>query len=156
MIVINTNGRHASDLHLQTSSGVQTVQPVLWSMHFQEHITPILMPAPLGAVEARILRKCMPPVSTPSTPAPTPASLPDLLQLYSPSRPLHPTTDTRLPQLPPCRCKMEGGRAFPHSGPSVWNSLPVHVGNVAINDTFVSAVKPYPSTPNFLNHSIRV
>ena len=90
------------------------------------------------------------------TPSPTPANLPDLLQLYSPSRPLHPTTDTRLPQPPPCRCKAKGGRAFPHSGPSVWNSLPVHVGNVAITHTSKTAVRPYPSTPNFLSSLIRV
>ena len=86
----------------------------------------------------------------------TSANLPDLPHLCSPSRPLHPTTDTRLPQLPPCRYRMKGGRALPHSGPSVWNPLPAHVGNVPITDTFKSAVRPYPSTPNFLNSSIRV
>ena len=82
------------------------------------------------------------PVSTPSSPPTIPANLPDLLHLYSPSRPLHPTTDTCLPQLPPCRYKMKGGRAFPHSGPSVWNSLPAHVEDATTTDTFKSALRP--------------
>ena len=42
---------------------------------------------------------------------------------------------------------MKGDYALPPSGPSVWNSLPVHVGNATATDTFKSAVRPYHSTP---------
>ena len=67
--------------------------------------------------------------------SPTPAHLPDLLHLYSPSRSLHSSTNTRLLQPPLCRCKVKGGRALLHSDQSVWNTLPVHVGNVTTTDT---------------------
>ena len=117
------------------------------------HITPILSQLRWRQPKLEFPENACPCLNTTTSP-PSPANLPDLLHLCSPSRPLHPTTDTYLPQLPPCRYKMKGGRTPPHSGPSVWNPLSVYVGNVATTDTFKSAVKPYPSTPNSLSLSL--
>ena len=71
----------------------------------------------------------------------TPAYLSDLLHLYSPSRSLRSSADTCLLKLPPYKCKTKGDRAFSYSGPSVWNSLPLHIRNDMTLDTFKSALK---------------
>ena len=86
------------------------------------------------------------PVSTPSPPPLLLISLTSYscTHLLDHSTPV-PTPASCNPQL--CRCKMKGDYALPPSGPSVWNSLPVHVGNATAIDTFQSAVRPYHSTP---------
>ena len=79
----------------------------------------------------------------------TPAYLSDLLHLYSPSRSLHSGADTCLLKLPLYKCKMKGDRAFSYSGPSVWNSLPLHIKNAMTIATFISPLsnsKPISST----------
>ena len=73
----------------------------------------------------------------------TPAYLSDLLQLYSPSRSLRSSADTHLFKIPLYTCKTKGDRAFSYFGPSVWNSLPLHIRNAATIDTFKSALKTY-------------
>ena len=64
----------------------------------------------------------------------TPAHLSDL-HLYSPSRSLRSSADTRLLKIPLYKCKAKGDSAFSHFGPSVWNSLPLHIRNATTIDT---------------------
>ena len=73
----------------------------------------------------------------------TPAYFSDFLHLYSPSRPLRSSADTRLLKIPLYKCKTKGDRAFSYCGPSVWNSLPLHIRNATTIDTFKSALKAY-------------
>ena len=73
----------------------------------------------------------------------TPAYLSDLLHLYSPFRSLRSSADTRLLKIPLCECKKKGDRAFSYFGPSVWNSLPLHIRNATTIDCFKSALKTY-------------
>ena len=73
----------------------------------------------------------------------TRAYLSDLLHLYSPSRSLRSSADTRLLKIPLYKCKTKGDRAFSYFGPSVWNSLPLRIRNVTNTDTFKSALKTY-------------
>ena len=49
----------------------------------------------------------------------TPAYLSDLLRLYSPSRSLRSSADSRLFKMPLYKCKTKGDRAFSYFGPSV-------------------------------------
>ena len=119
-------------------------------MHLHVYTSHRQSVSPAGCSQSSNSPKRHAPVST-SSPPPTPANRPDLLQLFSPSRPLHPGTDTCLLQLPPCRCKMKGSYALPRSSLSVQNPLPVHVGNATTTNTFKSTLRPYLSTPNFLN-----
>ena len=70
-----------------------------------------------------------------------PAYLSDPLHLYFPSRSLRSGADTRLPKTALCKCKTKGGRTFSYFGPSVWNSLPLHIRNATTIDTFKSALK---------------
>ena len=73
----------------------------------------------------------------------TPAYLSDPLHLYSPSRFLYSSADTCLLKIPLYKCKTKGDRAFSYFGPSVWNSLPLHIRNDTTIDTFRSALKTY-------------
>ena len=73
----------------------------------------------------------------------TPAYLSDLLHLYSPSRSLRSSADIRLIKIPLYKCKIKGDRAFSYFGPSVWNSLPLHIRNATTIDTNKSALKTY-------------
>ena len=73
----------------------------------------------------------------------TPAYLSDFLHLYSPSRSLRSSADTCLLKIPLYKCKTKGDRAFSYFGPSVWNSLPLHIRNATTIDTFKSALKIY-------------
>ena len=68
----------------------------------------------------------------------TPAYHSDLLHLYSPSRSLRSSADTRL-----CKCNTNGDHAFSYSGPSVWNSLPLHIRNATSTGTFKTDLKTY-------------
>ena len=73
----------------------------------------------------------------------TPAYLSDLLHLYSPSRSLRSSGDTRLLKIPLYKCKAKRDRAFFYFGPCVWNSLPLHIRNATTIDIFKSALKTY-------------
>ena len=61
------------------------------------------------------------------------ACLSDLLHLYSPSRSLRSSADTRLLKIPLYKCKTKDDRAFSYFGPSVWNSLPLHIRNLQLS-----------------------
>ena len=51
--------------------------------------------------------------------------------------------DTCLLKIPLYKCKTNGDRAFSYFGPSVWNSLPLHIRDATTIDTFKSALKTY-------------
>ena len=76
-----------------------------------------------------------------STPSPSPPLLISLtfyictllLDLFAPVR------DTNLLKIPLYKCKTKGDRAFSYFGPSVWNSLPLHITKATTIKTFKSA-----------------
>ena len=106
------------------------------------HITPILRHLHWLPVRARISHKtawlCFNAITSS-----TPAYLSDLLHLYSPSRSLRSSADTRLLKIPLYKCKTKGDHVSSYFGPSVWNSLPLHIRNATTIDTFKSALKTY-------------
>ena len=114
------------------NSAARLVVPALTRVH----ITPILRDLHWLPIRARICYKtaCL------CFNASTPAYLSDLLHLYSPSRSLRSSADTRLFKIPLYECKTKGDRAFSDFGPSVWNSLPLHFRNATTIDTFKSAL----------------
>ena len=98
------------------------------------HITPILKHLRWLPVRARIFYKtawlCFNAITSSN-----PAYLSDLLHLYSPSRSLRSSADTRFLKIPLYKCKTKGDRAFSYFGPSVWNSLPLHIRNATTINT---------------------
>ena len=73
----------------------------------------------------------------------TPVYLSDPLHLYSPSWSLCSSANIHLLKIPLYKCKTKGDCAFSYFGPSVWNSLPLHIRNATTIDTFRSALKTY-------------
>ena len=69
--------------------------------------------------------------------------LSDLLHLYSPSWSLRSSADTHLLKIWLYKCKTKGDRAFSYFGPSVWNSLPLHIRKAITIDTFKSVLETY-------------
>ena len=127
----------------QTSES-KTVQPVLWSVHFHMFTSLQYSDVFTGCLaEPEFPLRLHASVSTPSPLPPLLISLTFyictlLLVLYVPV-----TTRTRLLKIPFYKCKTKGDRAFSYFGPSVWNSLPPHIRNATIIDTFKSAFKTY-------------
>ena len=105
------------------------------------HFTPILRHLHWLPVRARIFYEtaclCFHAITS------TPAYLSDLLHLYSPSWSLRSSADTHVLKIPFCDCKTKGDHAFSFFGPSVWNSLPLHIRNATTIDTIKPALKTY-------------
>ena len=57
----------------------------------------------------------------------TPSYLSELLHLYSPSRSLRSSSDTRVLKLQRFNCKTHGFHTFSHFGPHIWNNLPQYI-----------------------------
>ena len=92
----------------------------------RDHITPLLSRLHWLPVDQRINYKlgviCFNIIS-----GTAPSYLSDLVQLYTPSRSLRSSADTRIFRLPNYKKKTQGQRAFSYAGPAFWNSLPYSV-----------------------------
>ena len=134
-------GWSPSVLGRQTSESPKECSPSLVVRALPHvHITPILRRLHWLPVRARISYQtaclCFNAITSSTS-----AYLSDLLHLYSPSRSLRSSADTRLLKISLYRCKRKGDRAFSYFGPSVWSSLPLHIRNATTIDTFISALK---------------
>ena len=75
-----------------------------------------------------------------------PIYLSELLHLYTPSRQLRSSTDTRVFRIPSFQTKSCGQRSFSYQAPVIWNQLSVSVRH----STSVSSFKPSLKTFLFL------
>ena len=69
--------------------------------------------------------------------------LSDLLNVSSPSRQLHSSSDSRTPCIPHKKTKTFGHRSFSHAAPSVWNSLPHNIRPIQSVIAFKTALKTH-------------
>ena len=67
--------------------------------------------------------------------------LSELLHLYTPSRQLCSTTDTRVFRIPSFRTKSCGQRCFSYQATVIWNQLPVSVRHSTSVSSFKSSLK---------------
>ena len=72
-----------------------------------------------------------------------PAYLSDLVTLYTPSRSLRSSSDTRLLQQNRFKCKSHGFCSFSVYGPQLWNSLPFNIRHSTSVASFKSNLKTY-------------
>ena len=106
-----------------------------------ENITPILRELHWLPIEKRIIFK----VATMSFKCinnSAPQYLTDLLQVYHPSRALRSSRDNKLVK-PRVKSKTFGERAFFHSGPAVWNSIPRPIRQMTSLTQFLKSLKTY-------------
>ena len=71
-----------------------------------------------------------------------PSYLSEILNPYTPSRALR-SQDSRLLEIPRCNLKRFGERSFSHSGPSIWNSLPLSLRLAGSAAVFKTNLKTY-------------
>ena len=106
-----------------------------------EHITPVLaslhwLPCRLR-IQFRILTyvyKCLHDTA--------PLYLQDLLQIYTPARPLRSAADTSV-LVSKNALKKVGEQAFQHAGPNLWNSIPSEIRNSPSLKCFKTKLKTY-------------
>ena len=72
-----------------------------------------------------------------------PVYLSDLLRVYSPSRQLRSSSDSRTLRIPYIKTKTFGHRSFSHAAPSVWNSLPHEIRHIQSATAFKTALKTH-------------
>ena len=72
-----------------------------------------------------------------------PPYLREILQLYSPSRTLRSSADTRLFRIPRYKRMIHGFRSFSHYGPFIWNSLPYNIRHSSDLVLFKSKLKTH-------------
>ena len=107
-----------------------------------EHISPYLASLHWLPVHARINYKLSTIVFN-TLNSDSPKYLSDLLSLYTPARPLRSSSDTSSLCVPSVRTVTFGHRSFSYSGPSVWNSLPLHVRSSDSASIFKCRVKTH-------------
>ena len=72
-----------------------------------------------------------------------PVYLSDRLRVYSPSRQLHSSSDSRTLGIPQIKTKTFGHRSFSHAAPSVWSSLPREIRYIQSTTAFKTALKTH-------------
>ena len=72
-----------------------------------------------------------------------PSNLSELLHLYSPSRSLGSSSDTRMLKIQRFNRKTHGFRTFSHFGPHIWNNLPQDIRHSATLSSFKSQLKTF-------------
>ena len=72
-----------------------------------------------------------------------PSYLSELLHLYSPSRSLRSTSDTRMFKIQRFNRKTHGFRTFLHFGPHIWNNLSQDIRHSATLSSFKSQLKTF-------------
>ena len=80
---------------------------------------------------------------TPLSSGTAPVYLSDLLGVYSPSRQLRSSFDSRTLRIPHIKTKTFGQRSFFHAAPFVWNSLPREIRHIQSATAFKTALKTH-------------
>ena len=81
--------------------------------------------------------------------ASNPQYLADLLQIYTPSRTLRSTADTRKRKISLFQKKFSGHRSFSYQGPVTWNNLPFSIRHTQTYSSFKSQLKPHLFSQTF-------
>ena len=108
----------------------------------RDHITPLLFQLHWLPVVERIKYKvaclCYNVIS-----GSAPTYLSELLQVYTPSRTLRSSSDTRLFKIRMYNRKFHGARSLAYYGPSLWNSLPKEIRHSTELSSFKVQLKTY-------------
>ena len=78
-----------------------------------------------------------------------PEYLSDLLHIYSPSRSLRSSSDTRLLKISTYKRKHHGFRSFAHYAPHIWNQLPYNLRHCKTLSAFKTNLKTHLFTEHF-------
>ena len=107
-----------------------------------DHATPLLHTLHWLPVSYRIQYKILSLCYT-SLSGDAPVYLSELLHLYTPSRQLRSSSDTRILRLPRMNTKTFGQRSFVYQAPLLWNSLPAALRLTVQESSFRKDLKTY-------------
>ena len=116
------------------------VQPILQSLHWLP--TRAWTQCKISALCFNVITGTRPPY------------LSELIHLYTPSRDLRSSADTRFLKIPLSNSKACGQRSFSHVGPSTWNSLPYSFRHSDSQTQFRQALKTYLFQQSFWPSSL--
>jgi len=136
-----------------TIKPLQTLQNsaarLIYKARRAQHCTPLLFSLHWLPVAQRIKYKvcclCFKVVTNSA-----PLYLSQLLQVYSPSRTLRSSPDTRRFKVIRYKRKQHGFRSFAHFGPYIWNDLPLSVRNSQSLSSFKTNLKTHLFKEHFL------
>ena len=75
--------------------------------------------------------------------------LSDFLHLYTPSRQLRSSADTRVFRIPSFCTKSSGQRSFSYQAPTTWNKLPASIRHTSSDSSFKSSLKIFLFSKTF-------
>ena len=116
--------------HLEKLQKVKTsAARLVLKAHKRDHVSPLLRTLHWLPIQERIEYKlatlCHSFFSDTA-----PVYLSDLLRVYSPSRQLRSSSDSRTLRIPHLKARTFGHRSFSQAAPSVWNSLPHDIRHI--------------------------
>ena len=126
---------------LQVMRGVTVVVRLIYTIHRTLCFPIIDHRAGLffGSPHALIYLICL----TPPPPPPLSPPLSELLHVYTPSRTLRSSSDTRMLEIQQYKRKTHGFRTFSCFGPHIWNSLPQDLRHCATLSSFKAKLKTF-------------
>ena len=107
-----------------------------------DHISPILRTLHWLPIQERIHHKMLS-ICHVSLTADGPVYLSDFLRIYTPSRQLRSSSDTRILRIPTVRTKTFGRRSFSVQGPTLWNQLPKNLRYTVSSASFKRGLKTH-------------
>ena len=110
--------------------------------HKRDHVSPLLRTLHWLPIHARIEYKLLTLCHSFFSDT-TPVYQSDLLPVYSPSRQLSASSDSRTLRIPHIKTKIFGHHSFSHAAP-VWNSLPHSIRHISSATAFKTALKTHP------------
>ena len=134
------NSRDTQMSYSKIPKSSNTAAQITIRMPRSEHTTPLLRMLHWLPISSRIAYKIDSLCHTALTTA-YPKYLSELLNAYTPARPLHSSLDPNILNIAAARTKSYGQRAFANQGPITWNRVPGSIRIVEEKNTFKRHLK---------------
>ena len=140
LIIVTASCQGHQNVLFKNSRVQSTAAQITLRMPRTEHTTPLLrmlhwLPIP-SRIAYRIDSLCHAALTTAN-----PKYLSELLNVYTPARPLRMSLDPNILNITAARTKSYGQRAFAYQGPINWNRVPGSIRTVEEKDTFKRHLK---------------
>ena len=139
-IIVTASCQGHQNVLFKNSRVQNTAARITLRMPRTEHITPLLRMLHLLPIPSRLSYKIDSLYHTALTTA-YPKYLSELLNVYTPARPLRSSLDSNILNIATARTKSYGQRVSPYHGPINWNRVPGSIRTVEGKNTFKRHLK---------------
>ena len=140
LIIVTASCRGHPNVVFKNSRVQNTAARITLRMPRTEHTTPLLRILHWPPIPSRIAHKIDSLCHTAMTTT-YPKYLSELLNVYTPARPLRSSLNPNILNIAAARTKSYGQRAFSYQGPNNWNRVPGSIRTVEEKDTFKRHLK---------------